>query len=292
MRIPTACPFKILTILGAELMSAAPYGEAYTVSKMLDTINETMGDAGKVQLKRNVGNGVALDTSEKEIAFLDTQAKIKSSTERVSLMDRAEKREWIAHHRAKGNDLFKDGRYKEASDVYLEALAGLELDGLDRDQVQREIQNPITCNIVACMLKLEQWEKAVKMTSLVLDSESAHVKALMQRAKAYMKLEDFEKSRADANKVVAVAPDEAGAKPLLDVIRRAELHSKRQTQEKKSFEKNMMKNMGKLYGDKKTPEAGPLQAATTGWLPPHAVQSVFRVVAWVLGWCFGKRKQA
>ncbi|ETW02213.1 hypothetical protein H310_05778 [Aphanomyces invadans] len=131
------------------------YGEAYTVSKMLDSINDTMGDGCKVELKRNVGNGVALDTSAKEIACLDTQAKIKTSVDRVALMDSSEKQGWIEHQRSKGNDLFKAGKYKEASDAYLEALTGLELGGADHDEVMRKVQHPITCNIVACMLKME-----------------------------------------------------------------------------------------------------------------------------------------
>jgi hypothetical protein len=65
--------------------------------------------------------------------------------------------EWISFHRARGNELFKAGEYSQASDAYIEALTGLDFGSStdEKEEVQRTIQSPITCNIVACMLKLE-----------------------------------------------------------------------------------------------------------------------------------------
>ncbi|ETV83764.1 hypothetical protein H257_04393 [Aphanomyces astaci] len=272
---------------------SGPFGEAYTVSRMLDSINETMGDGAKVELKRNVGNGVALDTSAKEIACLDTQAKIKTSVERVANMDSLEKQAWIAHQRSKGNDLFKAQKFKEASDAYLEALTGLDLGGPGHIDVQRNVQHPITCNIVACMLKLEQWDKAVKMASIVLTAEPTNVKSLVQRARAYMHLEDFDKARKDAIAAQDLAHD---VSKLLETIRRTQLHARRQQQVKTSFEKNMMKHIGSIYHDKKPPP-NPSNMTLSKPSPTlrlwrQVVQNVFKCLAWALNLCFGKRKLA
>ncbi len=93
--------------------------------------------------------------SAKEIAYLDTQSKIKTSAERVAAMNNKEKQEWIHFHRLRGNDFFHEGLFSKACDSYLEALAGLDLNGPDKLQVQKDTQVPITCNLIACMIKLE-----------------------------------------------------------------------------------------------------------------------------------------
>ncbi|RHY26990.1 hypothetical protein DYB32_007892 [Aphanomyces invadans] len=239
---------------------------------MLDSINDTMGDGCKVELKRNVGNGVALDTYE--IACLDTQAKIKTSVDRVALMDSSEKQGWIEHQRSKGNDLFKAGKYKEASDAYLEALTGLELGGADHDEVMRKVQHPITCNIVACMLKMESLTKPGTVNASVT---------------LYRNILTIVRSRADAVGAQAMSHD---VSKLLEAIRRAQIHSKRQHHDKRSFEKSMMKNIGSIYNDKKTPIATATLAKSSstahGW--HHMAQTFFRCLARALESCFGKRK--
>ncbi|RQM26562.1 hypothetical protein B5M09_001545 [Aphanomyces astaci] len=214
--------------------------------------------------------------SAKEIACLDTQAKIKTSVERVANMDSLEKQAWIAHQRSKGNDLFKAQKFKEASDAYLEALTGLDLGGPGHIDVQRN-----------------QWDKAVKMASIVLTAEPTNVKSLVQRARAYMHLEDFDKARKDAIAAQDLAHD---VSKLLETIRRTQLHARRQQQVKTSFEKNMMKHIGSIYHDKKPPP-NPSNMTLSKPSPTlrlwrQVVQNVFKCLAWALNLCFGKRKLA
>ncbi|OQR83740.1 hypothetical protein ACHHYP_14325 [Achlya hypogyna] len=262
--------------------------EAFTVSKMLDSINATMEHVGgRVQLKRDVGNGVALDTTEKEIAYLDTQSKIKASAERAAVLTPEGKLEWIASYRSKGNDLFHAGAFAQASDAYLEALAGLDF-STDKHHMQVTVQNPLTCNLVACMLKLEQWSKAVKMCDLVLSSEPCNLKSLRQRAKALVQLERFEDARTDLRTALACVADggaEAAALTRqLASIDRAEIGCKRQRLSQRVFQKNMMKRMGSLYDDKKTVVASPTAA------PPSTLSTVLRLVRQLFHICFRKRK--
>ncbi|KDO27426.1 hypothetical protein SPRG_07014 [Saprolegnia parasitica CBS 223.65] len=263
--------------------------EPYTVSKMLDSINESMqGVGGKVQLKRDVGNGIALDTSEKEIAYLDTQSKIKSSAERAAQLTPEGKAAWIAAHREKGNELFRAGAFAEASDAYLQALAGLDF-GADKHTVQVTIQNPITCNVVACMLKLEQWGKAAQMCNLVLQSEPTNMKALRQRAKAFMLLERFSEARADLTTATEHAGSESERLELqrqCAAIDRSELVSKHQRSSQRQFEKNMMKRVGSLYDDKKT------VAVARPTPPASTLQRVWHYMCQLFLWCAQKRKAA
>ncbi|KAH9106805.1 hypothetical protein AeMF1_017690, partial [Aphanomyces euteiches] len=97
----------------------------------------------------------------------------------------------------------------------------------------------------------QEWEKVVKMMTVVLTSQPTHIKALLQRSKAYMKLEEFEKSSADATKAQALDVADPSIPKQLECIHRAQLCSQRQRREKKAFEKSMMKKMGSLYADKK-----------------------------------------
>ncbi|OQR81845.1 hypothetical protein THRCLA_11350 [Thraustotheca clavata] len=267
--------------------------DAYTVSSMLNSINQTMQHGGKVQLKRDVGNGIAMDTSEKDIAYLDTQSKIKASTEKVLQLNAEQKLEWIAARRAKANTYFHQGEYAKASDSYLEALAGLDFGKTaeERQHVERMIQNPITCNLVACMLKLEHWTKAVQMCNLVLANEPSNIKCLRQRAKAYTKLERFQDARNDLEKVLSFEGHEENqfksVQQQIGSVKREEVLCKQRVSNKKNFEKNMMKRMGSLYADKKSIVQTPRTSQDyRAWSIRGAVYFVWEI----LSLCFKKRK--
>ncbi|KAF1795354.1 Etoposide-induced 2.4 [Phytophthora cactorum] len=67
--------------------------EAYTVSKMLSSINEVMAPVAtdvcrSVTLQRRTDNGIMLNTSEKEIAYLDTKARVKHSAQQAAQLDK------------------------------------------------------------------------------------------------------------------------------------------------------------------------------------------------------------
>jgi tetratricopeptide (TPR) repeat protein len=209
----------------ADLCDAEPtMPEAYTVSKMLSSINEVMAPVatdvcGSVTLQRKTENGIMLNTSEKEIAYLDTKAKVKHSAQQVAQLDKPAKSRWVAAQRLAGNDAFHNGGYKQAADAYIQALTALDFGSTTHEKIacQQELQVPLTCNLAACMLMLEvsptqvgcccfdlptrlsshqqQWDKARLMCDQVLALDPNCVKALQQRAKAKAKLCQFDEAR-------------------------------------------------------------------------------------------------
>ncbi|EMS51309.1 TPR repeat-containing thioredoxin TTL1 [Triticum urartu] len=83
----------------------------------------------------------------------------------------------VARARAQGNDLFKAGKFAEASIAYGEGL-------------KHESSNPVLyCNRAACWSKLGRWAKAVEDCNEALRIQPSYTKALLRRAASYAKLE-------------------------------------------------------------------------------------------------------
>ncbi|CAL5096513.1 unnamed protein product [Urochloa decumbens] len=98
----------------------------------------------------------------------------------------------VAMARAQGNDLFKAGKFAEASIAYGEGL-------------KYEPSNPVLyCNRAACWSKLGRWAKAVEDCNEALRVQPNYTKALLRRAASYANLErwadcvrDYEVLRKD-----------------------------------------------------------------------------------------------
>ncbi|RCV16290.1 hypothetical protein SEVIR_3G128600v4 [Setaria viridis] len=98
----------------------------------------------------------------------------------------------VARARAQGNELFKAGKFAEASIAYGEGL-------------KYEPSNPVLyCNRAACWSKLGRWAKAVEDCNEALRVQPNYTKALLRRAASYAKLErwadcvrDYELLRKD-----------------------------------------------------------------------------------------------
>lgn len=136
--------------------------EAYTVSKMLSSFNEVMAPVASdpsvsVSLQRKTENGVMLNTSDKEIAFLDMKAKVKHSAQRVARLDRKSKSKWVDEQRVRGKAAFEHHEYAAAADLYVQALTALDFGDSpeEKEECQLNMQLPLTCNLAACMLMME-----------------------------------------------------------------------------------------------------------------------------------------
>ncbi|GLD94922.1 hypothetical protein PINS_up003547 [Pythium insidiosum] len=176
---------------------------AYTVSKMLASINEVMAPVASerhagVTLQRRLDNGVMLNTTPSELALLDLQAKVKHSAQQVAqLSARLDKLAWTQDLRSRGNDAFRAHRYSEAAELYVQALAGLDFGATleERRACQRDVQVPITCNLAACLLMQDQWDKARRVCDQALEIDTNHVRTRKLRAKALTRLGRFDDAR-------------------------------------------------------------------------------------------------
>ncbi|DBA02885.1 TPA: LOW QUALITY PROTEIN: hypothetical protein N0F65_005912, partial [Lagenidium giganteum] len=248
--------------------------EAYTVSKMLSSMNDVMApmlpdSKATIALKRKLDNGIMLDTSPKEIAYLDTRAKIKHSAMQTAALNRNERSEWMNAKREQGNEAFRRGEYAQAADIYIEALAGIEFGKSESEkrEVKMQVQLPLTCNLVSCMLMMKQWYKAKQMADMALAIDVNNVRARQQRAKALTKLYRYDEARADVNHAIdAIAKeskedDEAVREKLVTQLKDIDTAQTREAALQRrqiAFERKMMREAaGTLYRDKKAPVVSP-----------------------------------
>lgn len=91
----------------------------------------------------------------------------------------------VASARAKGNDLFKAGRFPEACNAYGE--------GLDHDPYS----SVLLCNRAACRSKLGQHEKAVEDCTAALSLRPGYSKARLRRADCYFKVSIYTHTQSD-----------------------------------------------------------------------------------------------
>ncbi|CAN6345670.1 unnamed protein product [Urochloa humidicola] len=124
----------------------------------------------------------------------------------------------VAMARAQGNDLFKTGKFAEASIAYGEGL-------------KYEPSNPVLyCNRAACWSKLGRWAKAVEDCNEALRVQPNYTKALLRRAASYAKLErwadcvrDYEVLRKDLPGDTEVAESLSRAQVALKTTRGEEV---------------------------------------------------------------------
>ncbi|CCI44054.1 unnamed protein product [Albugo candida] len=168
---------------------------------MLDNINKSMGmedgctNLNNVTLKKKVDNGILMDITPQEVAYLDTKAKIRHSAMEVSRLQNDEEREiWMREQKKLGNEAFDRKEYLRAADIYLQALTGMT-NAKPAVSWMIDYQLQLTCNLAACMLMTKQWHKAKLMCDNALALKSTHVKALQQRAKALVRLNQFHIAR-------------------------------------------------------------------------------------------------
>ncbi|KAJ9532937.1 hypothetical protein QJQ45_018036, partial [Haematococcus lacustris] len=111
-------------------------------------------------------------------------------------LERAEKR------RLTGNQLFAEGKYREAMGKYATALSYLDedfmmqLEGFYEDKAN-EVKVPIHLNMAACQLRIKDYHTAVYNCSEVLKLQPGNVKALFRRGTARHALGQTEGAKAD-----------------------------------------------------------------------------------------------
>ena len=129
-------------------------GQLYTWSRMVNTINKSMGDVGEVQVKKQGTDGAYYPVTETDVAAVDLQMKVaqiargikdwsperklqfsreasgrvryRSSRPRLSERARAAPSLPLTQMRDAGNEQFRAEHYAEAMDVYVQAMVGLD----------------------------------------------------------------------------------------------------------------------------------------------------------------------
>lgn len=127
-------------------------------------------------------------------------------------MDEGEQVAAVPELRERGNALFKEKKFEEASRKYGEALSILENCALrekphtpEWDEIEFA-QVPLLLNFSQCHLALENYRLVIEHTSTVIDKDEKNVKAFYRRGKAFGFIWEMEKAKEDLLKVKELDP--------------------------------------------------------------------------------------
>jgi len=127
-------------------------------------------------------------------------------------MDEAEQVAAVPLLRERGNALFKENKFEEASKKYGEALSILENCALREKPHSAEWDElelakvPLLLNFSQCHLALENYRLVIEHTSSVIENHSNNVKAFYRRGKAYGFVWEMDLAEKDLVRVKELDP--------------------------------------------------------------------------------------
>ncbi|GLE03220.1 hypothetical protein PINS_up012099 [Pythium insidiosum] len=143
-----------------------------------------------------------------------------------------------AMYRQRGNDLFKQEKWRDAMRSYRRVLRWLACPDDCKYDVEEtirvhELAVPCSMNIAMCMWKLSDWNACVQQCGRVLEILPKHTKALYRRSQALLQTKAFAEALQDLEKAIELEPDNKLFRSSLD---RARYQSaQHQSKTKKAF---------------------------------------------------------
>ena len=181
-------------------------------------------------------------------------------------------------HREKGNELFKAGQHKKALlqyarvHAYLHTLiadpsmqqyhqaAGAAKPTLVEKKDIEALQAAAYSNAGICYLKLKQPQQALEQLDKVLAIDPQHGKALCNKGRAWIALNDLEKAESFLREAQGILSDDALIRKELD--RLPALHKKQEQKEKATW-KRAFGGGSKVGGGESTMSSNSSSASTS-----------------------------
>lgn len=155
-----------------------------------------------------------------------------------------EKMSLALHHKAKGTDCFKSGKWICAARHYSQALKQLILigDAISEEQKEKQDELRASCllNLSACQGKLGQYEFVAANCTKVLAMLPTNIKALYRRGQAFVVLNEFEKARADLEKALTIDPTTRAVQNQLRILKEKE----------RKHDEHLSRALGAMFGRK------------------------------------------
>ena len=111
----------------------------------------------------------------------------------------------------KGNKLFKNNKFSEATNFYNKACQILcfvvqVMNDYYEIEIISSLAMSLNLNLAACALKLIKHETVKNLCSLVLSSFSHNINVLFHRVLAFMRLKMFSEAKMDLEKGLVIEP--------------------------------------------------------------------------------------
>ncbi|KAL1920488.1 uncharacterized protein VTP21DRAFT_865 [Calcarisporiella thermophila] len=168
------------------------------------------------------GEGGPLDVEEDGDTYEDWPEDYEGSKEDENLVRIAQELKTL------GNEYFKKGEHKKASDKYQKAIRYLNekpaFDEEDTEELKRSyyaVKIPCYLNRAMCNLKLSQYRAAIKDATAVVEmpsdylTQSDRTKAYFRRGVALVNVKEEEEAVKDLEKALELAPSDVAIKKEL-----------------------------------------------------------------------------
>eukprot|EP00744_Colponema_vietnamica_P022197 GILI01031854.1.p1 GENE.GILI01031854.1~~GILI01031854.1.p1 ORF type:complete len:267 (-),score=64.43 GILI01031854.1:25-825(-) len=198
-----------------------------------------------------VNDNQTYEKSSKEDMLSQTERTAKMSEVALELKNKSasEKKEWGLRKKDQGNKLYREKKFQEAADIYLQALMSMDVEASaeEKNVYQQEVQIPCLNNIAACMTEMSEWAKCVSICQQALLIDPRSFKSLFRRGQAMFNLGRFEEAKKDLQGALANLPaDQTAVRDKITLL----LHKiKAQEKKDKAVYANMF-SKGNLYDDK------------------------------------------
>lgn len=171
------------------------------------------GGGPPVELKRQNEHGVLETVGEAEMKALGTKARVASTAQLLHKLTPEEKLEWAMESKEEANQLYRNEQYLEAMEKYVEVLTATDFgsEGSHTTNDNRpppdattdaavatktmgnvdELVIPVLCNLSACCMKLQQWNKSIMFCDQALRLRPKCGKALLRRGKSLLSVGEF-----------------------------------------------------------------------------------------------------
>lgn len=123
----------------------------------LKTMMDTMCKHGaNVELKRKMPDGTYQTASDGTMKALGAQARMSSTAQVLQSMTKEEKDLWSIEMRQMANELYKEKKFDEALNRYMEAITASDLGtGADSQSNIDTVIVPLLCNMSACCVQMK-----------------------------------------------------------------------------------------------------------------------------------------
>lgn len=184
--------------------------------KIVSTSEYCYGENGSDKIPPN-------SSLEFKIELLD----IKDVPKKIEDMTPDERFEIANDLRERGNEEFKQEKYKDAYRLYNKGLDHVQ----EHSEKTKKIYTKLNLNVCVCSSKQKNWPYCVEFSEYVLQREPENIKALYYHGVGQMNLWEYEKAKKTFNKILELDSDNKSAKyKLVELNKRVNEDNKKDKQ--------------------------------------------------------------